>query len=438
MAGPYYVDPSVGSSGAGTSWGTAYKTLKEATDVASTGEIVYMSNATADSISSTTTYTLNEGVMLISCAGATSTYAVGATVTASASGVTININGRGAMFGFKFSAGPLTSRIFLVNTDDDYIVAEDCTFDLQSSSTQFVALGFTTGARSNAIKTKNCKFTFGSTGQSINVCAKWQSVGDTFAGTGSVPTVLFGEIKYNQTDILIEGADFSNINTTLIVGNATCPAVFRLAGCKFNASVTLLGTTVTYASSEVYVYDSSWENSGLQGMLFYHQNHLGSTQISASIYANDGAKYDGTNYCSWVVDGTTGATFGRHYATPWIDVYNADVSTAITPYFECVRSGSATAYTDEQVWANFEYKGTANLGKLAFVTDRRGVNSSPADQDTSSLGSSDWTGESGTSWFGKLAATSSFTPAEAGYIRGRIEVSGDYTVYVDPQIRGLA
>jgi hypothetical protein len=108
----------------------------------------------------------------------------------------------------------------------------------------------------------------------------------------------------------------------------------------------------------------------------------------------------------------------------------------MTPYFDILNSGSSTAYKDNEVWAEFCAKTTSGYTLGTFYTDRMAILGTPADQATSSLGSGDWTGEGGTSWFGKVDSGSAFTPAEAGEIMGRIRVAAaSATVYIDPVIK---
>ena len=63
----------------------------------------------------------------------------------------------------------------------------------------------------------------------------------------------------------------------------------------------------------------------------------------------------------------------------------------------------------------------------------------PADQAESIKSGADWTGENAAAWFGKLDSGAAITPAEIGHIRARVCVGEpSITVYVDPQIRGVA
>ena len=123
---PYFVDPAVGASGAGTSWATAFKTLLEATTAAGAGEIIYFSNATADVLTTNATYSLATGVQVISTAGATTVYAAGATVSSVTFGVDILVRGSGSFHGVSLLAATTgTSTIQFCDQDNNSILIED-------------------------------------------------------------------------------------------------------------------------------------------------------------------------------------------------------------------------------------------------------------------------------------------------------------------------
>jgi hypothetical protein len=201
--------------------------------------------------------------------------------------------------------------------------------------------------------------------------------------------------------------------------------------------VTVLGTQTkaNRSSVAVHLYNCT---SGDQHYHLQHHDAFGSTLVDTGIYANDGASYDGTNRCSWKIVTSAAATRNAPYVSPWVDVYH-DGTSAITPYLEILRDGSATAFTDAEVWCEFSYQGTSGSTKGTSVHDRAAPRATPANQTASSLGASDWTGENATAWFGKLSPLASFTPAEIGHIRARVCVgAASATVYVDPRIRGLS
>jgi len=438
-----YVDPAVGASGTGGSWAQAYKTLLEATAAAAAGEKIYFSNATADVITANTTYVMAAGVQIISTSDLTNspptTYAVGATVSSTTSGVDILMHGQWGMYGVTIKAATAgTATLGLASTDDDTLYAEDCTFAVPSNSSSSLTLGANSSRSNSEIRSRNCTWLFGNASSSLLVIARWYSIGDTFASSGTVPTVLITDLNSNNSEVHVQGADLSAVSGTLVIGQSTSPSNVYFISCKLHATVTPMGTATSAGATNVYLQDCSYENSGVQGKLFYHENYLGSTTIDYNIYANDGAQYDGTNRCSWVVDGKTAATFEQPYESPWIDCYNGDVATSVTPNLECVRSGSATAYTDALVWSEFLVRDTANEARFTLKHNRRGPLAAAADQTTGALGAADWTGENATSWFGKLDAPAALTFDEVGYVRARVCVVGDNTIYVDPKIRGLA
>ena len=440
-----YVDSAAGGTASGADWTNAYLTIKAGTDAAAAGEKVYVASGHAETYTAATVLTFAAGVQLIS-ADKTSgtpptTYTAGASMTSTTNSATLYINGQGACFGVTFKGSTGTNaNVIISRADNSNMYLEGCTIHLQSASAA-AQLGMSdTAANQNGnVVTRNCVLLFANTGHSITMGGRWRSIGDTFCSSGTVPTVLITDFSRNSCDVVITGADLSAVSTTLVVGNGGGAGTVRISSSKLHATVTPMGSTTSGGSSEIFLNDCSYDNAGtLTGYLFYHENHCGSTTISTAIYANDGAQYDGTNRCSWVVDGKTAASFSQPYESPWIDVYNGDVATSVTPNLECVRSGSATAYTDEIVWAEFAARDTANSARLTLTHNRRGPLTAAANQTTGALAAGDWTGENATSWFGKLDAPAAFTPDEVGYMRARVCVTGDNTVYVDPKIRGLA
>jgi len=437
----YYVRPTIGSdANGGTSWASdSWATLKKATDTVTAGDhTIIMDNANADVITANpTTYTIAAGVKIMSSNNGAA-YATGATVSSVTAGLDINIAGTCYIFGLSFKPGTtLGANLALASSDNSVQYFEDCTFQLTSNSTSNIYTG-TNSVRGNCIvRTRNCTWLFGTTGSNIALGSTLESIGDSFAPTGSVPTTLFSDGSYaNRLDIT--GANLSTISGTLCYGFGTMPLQIRISNSLLHASVTPLGSITNLGGTEIFINDCSYMNGAtLTGILFYHEDYLGSTTISTAIYnSTSGLTIDGTTKVSWVVDGKTTASYSQPYQSPWIEQYNSGVAP-VTPRLEVIRDGSTTAYTDEQVWAEFAFRGTPDSPKLTLnVSDRRGPLSSAANQGTSALTTSDWVGDT-TAWFGKLEPSGTITPAEVGYMRARVCVAGDYTVHVDPQILGV-
>jgi hypothetical protein len=181
------------------------------------------------------------------------------------------------------------------------------------------------------------------------------------------------------------------------------------------------------SNGETFIMDCS---SGDTHGLFGYYNGQGALTSDTGIYVTSGAAQQ-----SWKIVTTSNNSIERPFTSPWISYWNTATSS-VTPYFDILNSGSSTAYKDNEVWAEFCAKTTSGYTLGTFYTDRMAILGTPADQATSSLGSGDWTGEGGTSWFGKIDSGSSFTPAEAGEIMGRVRVAAaSATVYIDPVIK---
>lgn len=169
-------------------------------------------------------------------------------------------------------------------------------------------------------------------------------------------------------------------------------------------------------------------------MEFGYYTGLGSITKDSSIYFTTGAAA-----AAWKIVTSSQVTKQFPFRTPFVDTYNTG-SSAITPYFEVLRDGSSTAFKDNEIWAEFTVKVTSSSTKASWQGDRAdtatvAAQGSGSDQ-AAGAGTGSWTGESGTAWSGKIDSGSSFTPAEIGYIRGRMNFGvASATIYMDPEIR---
>lgn len=403
------------------------------------GDIVYVNSLTAEGVDTTYAFpNWSDGTnpVQIICTNDTANAPPTTLGTASlddsaTAGVDYTFNGYGYIYGLTIKNGgaaTLASINFCI-TDDDFIQLENCTVHIAntaaSSRASFGGLNIQVRFTS-----RNTTWIFSSTSQGLSASMPLEFTGDTFCGTGSVPTTLFSAGNGVTVTRLI-GCNLANCSGNLVVGQMTSPANYEFYGCKLHASATPLATPSNPSGSEVWLFDC---NSGDVHYSLAHYSYVGSTVLSTSIYATAGATADGSQHYSWVVAGNTKACFAFPYRSPYINLYNADVATSITPKFELIRDGSTTAYKDDEVWAEWTYKGATGFPLLVTASDRRGLVATAANQGAGALGAADWTGET-TPWYGKIDSGSAFTPAEVGYISGRICVSTSITVYVDPQIR---
>jgi hypothetical protein len=282
-------------------------------------------------------------------------------------------------------------------------------------------------------------YKFGATGQKFIEQGVWlDMVGCSVNSAGSAPTVLFTNTgaSSNGTKLIAEGCDFSHITGTLVGDLASfgrSDFVFRQ--CKLGSGVTPMAVQTTILNrggTTVTMYDC---NSGDTHCAFFHSDAFGTTIQDAGIYATAGAQSGGSNVSYKIVTRASNCSYYTPYVGPWIAKYHTGTS-AVTPSFEVLRDGSATAYQDDEVWGEWQYKGTSGAVTLTTVSDRMALLGTPADQTTGALAAGDWTGENATAWFGKLHTASTITPAEVGHIYGRVVVGEpSLTIYYDPQIR---
>lgn len=351
---------------------------------------------------------------IISIAGAFRSYWYGAALrTAGASSVNINIG----------------------TTDGSHVEMDDCY--LWSGTTGVngrIVLGAGGTSDSGYIRLKNCTFRFGATAQSIQQGrAGFDIEGGSISSSGSTPTTLLSQFTSSGGNYgRFEGVDLSRITGTLVGSSGENFSRIDFVNCILGSGVTVLAsqTPANKASIQAWVFDCA---AGDEHYHFQYHDALGSLTTDTGIYANDGAQYDGTNFCSWKIVTTANASYYTPFVSPWFDVYHSGTS-AVTPSIEILRDGSTTAYQDDEVWGEWAYKGTTGSTQTTMVNDRKALTASAANQ-AAGVGTSGWTGDTG-AWSGKLQPASTITPAEIGHIRGRVCVGEpNITVYVDPQTR---
>lgn len=432
----YYVNSNATGANTGGSWTDAYTSIASAISAATTaGDVIKIHKTHKQILTTTTTFTFTAGIFVVVVdkdasdalaemdgtngyiGHTTTTYGIGINGSAYFYGLYLRVEGTGSSNITLGAAAP---------TRQEY---RKCTFMNSSAGNASIVFGDsgTSGYR-GIFKLYDCTFADDTavTGHRISLGASVEMVGCTVHSAGS--TMFSAGADARLTAI---GCDFSAYSGILFGSNTSEATNHQLINCKLHGSVTVLSGPTHEADTQVLLTNCA---SGDQHYHIAHYSGLGSTVISTSIYANDNiADTD----LSWVVDGSSNASKVEPYLSPWIAVHHTGTS-AITPSLEVVRSGSSTAYKDDEVWTDWIYPGTSGFPLSVYTHDRALPTVTAADQTTGAKGASDWTGENATSWFGKLAPTASITPAESGPIMVRVGVGGDFTVYVDPQIRGLA
>jgi hypothetical protein len=441
----YYVDSTAtGGSDTGGSWANAFLTFAQAVTAASTaGDFIYVSHAHSESLSADTTYTFAANVRVLCVNSSTGALATTAVIGAQSTNYSITFAGAYVyyIYGITLRNGTSSSTKVLVlsSTDGCHAEFENCKIELTGTnvSNSIRLSTLTSGGANDYVKLVGCTFKFSNAGQSISL---YVGVADVVAcsvdSSGTAPTALFTAGQSGQLTTL-EACDLSFVTGTLIANHAGSGArAYLLINCKLGSGVTIMaaaGTVVNKGQTSVWAFNC---NAGDNHYAMYHGDAFGETTVSNTVYANDGAAYDGTNKASWKIVTTANCNYYYPYVSPWIDCYHSGTS-AITPYLEILRSGSTTNYQNDEVWGEFSYQGTSGSTKATLVNDRMTPLGSAADQAASSLDASGWTGEDATNNAYMKLESGSITPAEIGHLRARVCVGEpSITVYVDPTIRG--
>lgn len=329
-------------------------------------------------------------------------------------------------------AGTGAKEIRLAGSPGLSITYKDCYFWSGTGGASKIALSTTFEASTTFI---NCTFRFGAVGHILSAAAKATLYKCVLSSAGSAPTAGFlTSYSPARGRVQCTGCDWSHV-TGLVIPNVGNHFEAEFERCIFGTGATLFAaqsTNPTEGSAEAFFSDCLVGSTRVWG----HYNAVGSTVRETGIY------YTGSEAGneSWKIVTTANASYRMPYISPAVDWYNTGTS-AITPRFEILRDGSTTAYTDEQIWAEFSWKNTASSplasglqndwqGLAAALAGTAGTN------QAAGAGTGSWTGEAVSAWSGKIDSGSSITPTEAGALRGRVVVAAaSITVYVDPVIR---
>lgn len=441
----------VASGGSNTSpydtWANAATSLQTALTAASasgdTVVIQYNGVPSGDSsLAADTTYTISSGVRLISASndgGSAYTPTVMGDANwighaSSSFAITIAGTGRAYIWGVTLRTGTsATNDNILTNASEGHKVYEECIFRLGTGTSSIIRLNSSTGGSSGYSEYINCKFWLERTQHYLQASSRVRLKGCSLHSSSVSPTTLFNPNSSNAGHLISDGCDWSLATGTIVgSGSVSSSSTLYFVNCKMASSFSWFAaqTVTNFASTELWVLNCA---NGDTHFAFGYYNGLGSLASTDSIKTSTGAKFDSTNGVSWRLDTTASASLETPFVTPWIDMYHAGTSS-ISPSIEVVRDGSAVAYDNDELWCEIGYQGTSGQPLGLFSNDEMVLNGTPAAQATGSLGSSDWTGEGGTAWFGKLNTT--VVPAEIGMLRARVCFAlPSSTVYVDPYIR---
>jgi hypothetical protein len=309
------------------------------------------------------------------------------------------------------------------------ITYNSCYFWLGSTNTSS-RITTDLGDANSFVRLEACTFRFGATAQGLRLGSDVEIIGGEISSAGSAITEVFKGGQAADTagaTVEVLGFDMSAAASTaaIVADHAVVSGRYLLRQCKLPSTPTYLATQTdkNFSSATLEVIDcAAGDTHGIYG--YYAAVGSFSTDFTIT--------YDGEP--SWKIETTADASPFIPFVTPWVGLHNTTLSS-LTPRFEILRDGSTSAFQDDEVWAEFAAKVTTGSTNSTLFTDRMAPLGTPTNLANGS-GLTDWAGESGTAWSGKIDSGASISPAEEGPILGRILVGEpSTTVYISPRIR---
>ena len=443
----YYVNSVAGSNTSPyDTWAKGATTLGAAVSLATNADIIYVAsdhNETPGTAAKTFTFPSTPGLLVMSVdrtSGAPpATYTPGAEVTIGAGNVAMNFGGFASINGINFRGATNNSASCLMNigtaANPCGLRFKDCTIESQTANASgFIHIGPTSGSTTDDafFSFVGCTFEFNNAGQKFIIYnAAISCIDLRLAGTA--PTTLFRPTAAACTKLDVQASNLAGVSWTNLAEWVASAGPSRLSfiSCRFPSGYSrFTGTPPSGPGGpELLIHDCSTGDTHGE---FAFESAQGSCVASSSVYWTAGPATQ-----SWRITTNANCTPQNQFVTPWIDFYN-DTLSSQTPYINVLRFGdsSTTAYDNDEVWGEFTAKTVSGYPTSTFHSDAAAELATPAAQATSGS-TSDWTGDSGSCWFGKVDSGASITPAEVGYMRGRvcvgIEIAGH--LYADPCIR---
>lgn len=442
-----YVDSAAAGAGTGADWANAYTTLAAACAAKAAGDDFWVASGHAESTAGVVTVacpgTLASPCRIISVNKAGSVPPVAADILAGASIATtganaLTINGHFYAYGLTYSAGSgaVSAPLILGGSAGNKQTHDTPTLISLSSSTSNMNTGQVAGGVE--ITLLNPKFKFGAIGSSL-VCSSVLNIrgGSVLAGGANVTAFLdpTAAARYPMpTDI--SGFDFSGwaAGLFLVKGGASLQnGSVKFRNCKLPGSWSgaLFSAALTAAGLRGEMYNCAADTANYK---LWIEDIIGSIRDETTIVRTGGAS-DGTTPFSWkMVTNADSDNISNILRSPEIFLFNGTTgSKTLTAEIihSGVGSGAAGAFTNQEIWLEVQYLGSAATPVSSFATNRAAtVLTAAADQAASTA---TWTSSPATPVKQKLSVT--FTANLAGmYIATICLAPASKTVYVDPVI----
>lgn len=427
----YYVDSNAAGTADGSSWANAYGDIVTALTGKVGGDVLLVSHLHNKNYAALTTYTFpTTGVISVLCVN-TGTGALAKTAIENSGAFNFNMQGNAQIYGLDIRCGSASAGIISIgNVAASALNIDSCSFTLSTYSIAGVRIN--TSSSKSSIKISNSLFVFGHTGQ--NISYRVYGVTELFncqcTGT-AVNTMLFPSSCYGV--FKASSCDFSNATNLIDISNSSNLSYTVLSNCKIPSSV-FTGTHpgVGYSTTEIHACSSS------DTVVSYRfKDGTGQIDHSTSYYLTSGGsqvKDQNGSIVSYSLQTVPSSNVSSAFPlySPWVS--KAIPATGSKTISMKIAYDSATALKDTEVWIEVEYYGDAS-SPLSTVEASAPVVSGTKSRDILAAGtdltdtSEGWTG----TFTNKKTATLSktVTIAQQGYVRCRVAIAKQQTIYVD-------
>lgn len=419
----------------GTTWALAKATIGGAAAIDSAGDVIYISQAHAESSSGAAMAwagTLASPVKIL-CGndGAAPPTALAATasITITGSGFT-GWSGSTYAYGLPiiFTSASSISMDFN-STTGHFEIFDTCKFRAGTGAGSVFTFGVSAAAGASYTALKNCGFKMGNAGQRIGVSRELVIEGGAWESGGTSPTGIFTLGYANRMSYLtVSGYDFSNcatgVNLVQTIADGGGRAVFR--DCKLPASWSgaLVASGGTTVGSRVDMINC---DAGDTNYRRWVEDYAGTIKSETTVVKTSGAS-DGTTPLSWKMVTVANAEYPViHLLSPEMLLWNETTGSSVTVTVDVVTDN--VTLKDDECWLEVMYLGTSGFPLGSWITDcKADVLATAADQTTSTA---TWT-TTGLTTPVKQKLSVTFTPQEKGQILARVAVAkASTTVYAD-------
>lgn len=254
----------------------------------------------------------------------------------------------------------------------------------------------------------------------------------SFTGANNPVSVFKGRASVTF-DCIVQDSDLTGLTpTNLFDSSGATSGVFVVRNVKLPSGTVLCTDGIT-APGMRFVADEM--TIGTTYVPFYRRYFSGQVWHEPTIKSNDTADRlylisDADGY-SIKLEGSANSTYWQPLYSDWIHIPIDDTTTAITPYAEILALGDgATALSNRECWLEVDVKTVAgtNNHQATRYNDAANLVTSGTDQ---AAGTISWTGHGYTTpRTHKLALGSSVTPTQKGFIRVRVALAKNTSIFI--------